>query len=55
MVAITILQTSIRSIARIMEVGMTCGEIHGVILTISQAGLVPLAIIWEVLIIMAGV
>ena len=54
MEAITILLTSIRSIARTMAAGMTCGEIHGVILIISQAGLVLSAIIWEVLITMAG-
>ena len=34
---------------------MTAGEIHGVILTIGQAGLVHSAIIGEVPIIMDGV
>ena len=55
MVAITMILTSIRSTARTMEVGMTRGEIHGVILTTGQAGQVPSAIIGEAAIIMVGV
>ncbi len=55
MVEITMTRTSTHSTARIMEADMTAGQIHGVILTMRRAGLVPSAIIGEVVIIMVGV
>ena len=55
MVAITTTPTSTHSTARIMEADMTVGQIHGVILTMRQGGLVHSVIIGEALTIMVGV